>query len=80
VKAVENFFNKVGGIIDAIAGLPPGELRNEIGLVVLVLASFGALKASNAPLLADEVTAIVLGISAIGIAVERIAAVLRSKK
>ena len=61
----------VGSLFDEIAGLAPGQLANEIGLVVVALTTLGVLHVANANGFANAVAALILALAMAGVAVER---------
>lgn len=61
----------LGSLVDEISGLPPGQLANEIGMVVLALGTLGVLHVAYAPAFANALAALVIAIAAVGVALER---------
>lgn len=80
MKYVIGFLQAVGSICDEIAGLAPGQLQNEIGLVVAAAVTFGVLSAAKAPAEASAVAAVILVLAQAGVAIERAVKAFQSPK
>ena len=68
---ISAIFGVLGNLADQVAGLPPGELANEIGVVVTALVTLGYLHVTNASAFDNAVAGLVLAAVALGVAIER---------
>lgn len=79
VKYVLGFIQALGSLCDEVAGLAPGQLQNEIGLLAMAAVTFGLLSATKAPAEATAVAAVILVLAQAGVAIERAVKAFQSK-
>jgi hypothetical protein len=72
MKYVRAFLNGLGSLFDAVAGIPPGELQNEIGLLVILGTTFGILHVTDTGGFTQAVFVLVTAVLAVGVALERV--------
>lgn len=76
IKSFKDFLVRlVGGVenlVDAVASLPPGELKTEVGLIVTAVTTFGIFQVANPGSTVDALTALIIGLAAVGVALERV--------
>ena len=72
MKYVRAFLNGLGSLFDTVAGLPPGELQNEIGLLVILATTFGVLHVTDTNGFTQAVFVLVSTVLALGVAIERV--------
>ena len=68
---IQKVLNALGSLFDTVAGIPPGELQNEIGFLVITAVSLGLLHVSNPGTFATTLSTVVLIILGAGVALER---------
>ena len=71
LKKVTDLVNELGALFDAVAGLAPGTLQNEIGIGIAILTGFGFLHVANVGAFTQAIFALVSAILAAGVAIER---------
>ncbi len=76
---VTDLVNGLGSLFDALAGLAPGELQNEIGIGVAILSGFGVLHIANVSSFDQAVFALVSALLAAGVAIERAVSATKNK-
>ena len=70
MKYVHAFLGGIGKLFDTVASIAPGQLQSEIGFLVVTLTSLGVLHVANAPAFANAVSAVVLAVLALGVAIK----------
>jgi Na+/proline symporter len=72
MKYVRAFLNGLGSLFDTVAGIPPGELQNEIGLLVILGTTFGILHVTDTTGFIQAIFVLVSTVLAVGVALERV--------